>query len=100
MTDMWHGDEIGWGAFGMARAEDGSDDIYLFATAEAFLGVKVARVAETSIADRSKYRFWSGSGWESTPPSQNDALSNILSYSTNKGVNTGVSLTILDEVNN
>ena len=88
---MWKPNETNYGIYGLARARDGSDDIYLFAApTTADSGLKVAKVAEASIADKSKYTYWDGSTWALTAPSANDTKSNV--FSNKGGIGTGVSL--------
>jgi hypothetical protein len=54
-------------------------------------GLKVARVAEASIAGKSKYTYRDGKAWAATHPAVNDASINILNYKAgNVGVATGV----------
>ena len=88
---MWQPNEINYGLYGLARARDGSDDIYLFvAPSAADSGMKVAKVTEASIADKTKYTYWDGSKWAPTPPSASDTKSDI--FSNQGGIGTGVSL--------
>jgi hypothetical protein len=89
---MWYPNEINWGDFALARARDGTDDIFMLASPGEAFGVKVARVPEASIADRSKYTYWDGSAWVASPPAADDTSANIFNYDVNGyGVGTGVS---------
>lgn len=88
---MWYPNEINYGSFGLARARDGSGDIFLLAAPEGAFGLKVARVAEASITDKSKYKYWNGKAWAATPPAATDASANVLNYKAGGfGVGTGV----------
>ncbi|KAK3056483.1 hypothetical protein LTS18_011682 [Coniosporium uncinatum] len=42
--------------------------------------MKVARVAEASIGDRSKYAYWNGTQWVAKPPAAANQVSNIFDY--------------------
>lgn len=87
---MWMPGETNYGIYGLARARDGSGDVLLFAaTGAAETGLKVARVEEAALADRSKYTYWDGSAWAETAPSASDTKSNIFSNA--GGIGTGVS---------
>ncbi|TVY82349.1 hypothetical protein LSUE1_G002407 [Lachnellula suecica] len=87
---MWYANEINYGLYGLARARDDSDDIFMFGAPKGAFGIKVARVAEDSIRDRSKYIFWNGKEWATTSPAANDASANIFNYrSGDYGVGTG-----------
>lgn len=92
-SQLWFPNEINYGLFSLARARDGTGDIFLFAAPSGAFGIKVARVAEASIADRKKYKFWNGSAWVTTAPAPTDSASNILSYNAGGwGPGTGVSI--------
>lgn len=98
---MWYPDEINYGGFALARARDGTNDIYMLARPDGAFGIKVARVAEATIADRSKYTYWDGSSWTATPPSATDKTANIFNYDVGGyGVGDGVSSFLLSESNN
>ncbi|KAF2664414.1 hypothetical protein BT63DRAFT_429895 [Microthyrium microscopicum] len=87
---MWYPWEINWGTYGLVRARDGTNDIFLLAAPANAFGVKLARVPEASIADRTKYLFWNGNNWTAAPPAATDASSNIFSFTTSGyGVGTG-----------
>jgi len=77
---MWYPNEINYGSFGVARALDGTKDIYLFANPPGSFGVKVARVPEALLADKASYKYWNGKTWAKTAPSATDASANILNY--------------------
>jgi hypothetical protein len=90
---MSYPNEINYGSYGLVRARDGSNDIFLLASPSGALGVKVVRVAEADIADRTKYKFWNGKTWAASPPAATDVGSNIFSYK--GGVGTGVSVCLM-----
>ncbi|CZS99016.1 hypothetical protein WAI453_008420 [Rhynchosporium graminicola] len=77
---LWYKYEMNYGDFGLARARDGSNDIFLFAAPEKSFGMKVARVCETEIADKTKYLFWNGKTWSKNPPGALDSTANIFQY--------------------
>ncbi|KAL2075854.1 hypothetical protein VTL71DRAFT_797 [Oculimacula yallundae] len=77
---LWYKYETNYGEFGLARARDGSNDIFLFAVPEKSFGLKVARVSETEIADKTKYTFWDGKTWAKNPPGALDFSANIFQY--------------------
>lgn len=90
---LWYKYQTNYGEFGLARARDGTNDIFLFAAPEGSFGLKVARVCETEIADKTKYTFWDGNTWAKNPPGALDASANIFQYNENGvGPGTGVSL--------
>jgi hypothetical protein len=90
---MWYPTEINYGLYGLARARDGSNDIFLLAAPTGAFGVKIARVAEASIGDKSKYKYWNGSAWVATAPAATDKTANIFNYNNGGfGVGTGVSV--------
>ena len=89
---LWYKYQTNYGQFGLARARDGSNDIFLFAAPEDSFGLKVARVDESQIADKTKYTFWDGKKWAKNPPGAQDASANIFQYKQDGfGVGTGVS---------
>jgi len=90
---LFYPNEINYGLFSLARARDGSNDIFLFAAPAGAFGMKVARVAEASIGDRSKYTYWNGSNWIATPPAAANQPANIFNYNVGGyGPGTGVSV--------
>ncbi|KAH6724457.1 hypothetical protein BKA61DRAFT_687688 [Leptodontidium sp. MPI-SDFR-AT-0119] len=72
--------QTNYGQFGLARARDGSNDIFLFAAPDQSFGLKVARVDEADIADKTKYTFWDGKTWAKNPPGALDTSANIFQY--------------------
>lgn len=92
---MWYPNEINYGLFGLARSRDGSKDIFLLAAPAGAFGIKVARVAESAIGDKSKYKYWNGAAWTATAPSATDTTANILNYNVGGyGVGTGVTTSL------
>lgn len=84
--------DINYGSFALARARDGSDCIYMFAAPSDALGIKVARVNESQITDKTKYTYWNGKTWATSRPSSSDKGANLFNYSAaNLGPGTGVS---------
>jgi hypothetical protein len=92
VPQLWFPNEVNYGSFALARARDGSGDIFLLAAPSGAFGMKVARVSEASISDRSKYKYWNGSAWVATSPTATDSASNIFNYNMGGwGPGTGVS---------
>ncbi|TVY36703.1 hypothetical protein LOCC1_G008731 [Lachnellula occidentalis] len=85
---FWKTDQINFGIYGLANTRDGSGDIYMFAVTSSKGGMKVAKVAEASIADTTKYTYWDGSTWATTAPSASDTTSEIFSNG-DSGISTG-----------
>lgn len=93
---MWYPDETNYGLYGLARGPDPSNEIFLAAAPDDAFGVKVARVAEASIADKTAYEFWDGEQWSSSAPAANDTSANIFNYNSGGyGVGTGVSFMLI-----
>lgn len=89
---LWYKYQTNYGQFGLARARDGSNDIFLFAAPDQSFGLKVARVDEADIADKTKYTFWDGKTWAKNPPGALDTSANIFQYNQDGfGPGTGVS---------
>ncbi len=95
VVSLWYAYQINYGSFGLARAQDGTDDIFMFAAPKGAFGVKVARVCESDIADKSKYKYWNGKTWATNPPAAWNSEANIFNYNQGGwGPGTGVSSTV------
>lgn len=78
---LFNKDEVAWGSTGGLRSWGtsgigGTDGkVYLFGKADQ--GVLVGRCDPSSLADRSKYEYWTGESWSSNMPSE-DSKAHIL----------------------
>lgn len=63
-------------------AGHGDDNLYLFArNSGSGVGpssIKIARVPQRAITDKTQYQYWDGSTWSSTQPAVSDAKSNVI----------------------
>ena len=81
VPELFQANENLYGTYAvMAGHNDGY--LYLFARSGAGIGpsaIKVARVPQASLTDKSKYEYWDGASWSATQPSTADTKSNIIS---------------------
>jgi hypothetical protein len=98
VPQLFYAGELQYGSFGMTKGIDGY--VYMFAAVSSGDGdgIKVCRVPEGNVADRTQvrpligavlgngelicvqYTYWNGASWASTPPQANNAAANMLSF--------------------
>jgi hypothetical protein len=79
---LFKSDEVNYGLFSTMPGIDGF--LYMFGviTNTNANGIKMARVPQTSVFDRSKYQYWNGTNWTMTvTPYDDGGKANIFSYS-------------------
>jgi hypothetical protein len=81
---LFRSDEVKYGLFSSMPGIDGF--LYMFGsiTKTDANGIKMARVPQTSVFDRSTYQYWNGTDWTMTvTPYDDGGKANIFNYSAN-----------------
>lgn len=76
--------------FGGLSIVPGPLDGYLYMYASVINGVKLARVQEDDMTDRSKYEYWDGQKFQSKIPKVDDSKANVVQFSTPTGFGANI----------
>lgn len=81
VTQLFNNGENLYGTYSVMAGHDDSY-LYLFArNSGSGIGpssIKVARVPQNAVTDKTKYQYWDGSEWSATQPAVSDTKSNII----------------------
>ena len=84
VTQLFQANENLYGTYSVMAGHN-DNYLYLFSRTESSgLGpssIKVCRVPQASLTDKTQFQYWDGSTWSATQPSTTDTPSNIISSS-------------------